>query len=309
MRLSRWGRSSYETDEALAQEAAALRPFVDVLPMHQDAEVITVNSGTRVTADWLQQVPSARLILTTTSGFDHLDVAAILARGIEVARCPLARRDAVAESTIGLMLDGLRAHAVLRTAGQRGEWVRAQLPTFRMRQLRDCRVGVVGLGVIGQQVARLLQNFGAEVWGTDPRGIPSNIQPASLPQLLAECDVVTLHCRLGRGSRQLIDREQLSNARADLVLINTARGDILDVHAAMDALSEKRLAYLGIDVFPREPWPDMARSAYLPASLLPHAAGYHDGLMAHLAQELAETVAQWCAGRGPVHPVTRADID
>jgi phosphoglycerate dehydrogenase-like enzyme len=302
MRVSRWGWSSYETTEALAAEAARLMSVVEVLPPRSDAEVVTVNSGTRVNAELLDQIPSARLVLTTTSGYDHLDLSALRQRGIAAGRCPLARRDAVVESSLGLLLDGLRSHAPLRHASEHGRWARNELPHLQMRLLSGARVGVVGLGVIGRRMAEVLQLLGAEVFGTDPAGVPDGVHATSLADLIDRCDAVTVHCRLEASSTQLIDAERIGRCRG-LVLVNTSRGHVVDVPAAMEAVKSGKLHYLGLDVFPREPWPDLGESAHPSVVFLPHAAGFHRNLTQAIASELEQSVAAFAAGAPLPHPV------
>lgn len=302
MRVSRWGWSSYETDEALAREAARLSDWVEVCGRRQDAEILTVNSRTRVDAALLEQAPSARLVLTTTSGYDHLDLDALRARGIQAARCPIARRDAVVESALGLILEGLRSHGPLAAAASEGRWARSALPSLGMRTLRGARVGVVGLGVIGRAMAEVLTSLGARVWGHDPAGGPLGLERVELRRLVSESDVVTLHCRLEPGSRRLVGAELLARARG-LVLVNTARGDLLDVDAAVAAVDAGHLHALGLDVFPEEPWPRLAASRHDRITYLPHAAGFHVGLMAAVADELVQATAAFVAGRPVPHRV------
>ena len=300
--LSRWGRSPYETDAAIAAETARLSAHVDVLPMHEDAEIIVVTSKDPIGAAELARMPSARLVLTTTSGFDHLDLPALAARGVRAARSPMARRDAVVDAALGLILAGLRGFGPLDAAAREGVWARRALPGLGMRTLRASRVGIVGLGVIGRRMATVLQALGAEVWGHDPAGVPPGVEAAPLATLLARCDAVTLHCRLERGSRGLIGPAELAACRPELVLVNTARGDVLDARAAVSHLAAGGLHFLGLDVFPTEPWPELDRTVGLPGyRALPHAAGYHDGLSAAVADELVAAVAAHVAGQPLPH--------
>jgi len=299
MRVSRWGWSSYETEAALSAEAQRLSTHVAVAPRRSDAEILTVNSGTRVDAALLDQAPSARLVLTTTSGFDHLDLDVIRARGIVAGRCPMARRDAVVESALGLLLDGLRCHRPLTTASRAGRWARSDLPALGMRLLGGATVGVVGFGVIGKRMVQVLELLGATVVVHDP-----GVHPASVPldTLARTCDAVTLHCRLEPGSRRLIDDAWLSNARG-LVLVNTARGDIVDVDATPGHLDAGHLSYLGLDVFPTEPWPRLEASQHPRVAYLPHAAGFHVGLNTAVATELEAAVEAFVAGDPIPHRV------
>lgn len=303
MRFSRWGRSAYETDASLAHEARQVSAYLTPVGPSRDAEVVAVNSGTTVGAAFLAKVPSLRLLITTTSGFDHLDLAALHSAGVTVARAPLARRDAVVDSALGLLLQGLRAHGPLDAASAGGRWARTELPELSMRTLRGARIGVVGLGVIGRRMADLLGVLGATVVGCDPAGLPASVGEASLEEMLSSCDGVTLHCRLEPGSDRLVDRAALAHTHPGLVLVNTARGGSLDVDAAVERVQEGRLGFLGVDVFPEEPWPRLSQATHPRVCFLPHAAGYHDGLPAAVADAVKTAVAAFVAGEPQPHPV------
>lgn len=295
MRLSRWGRSAYDTEAHWAREAAQLADLVDVRPPHTDAEVIVVNSKTRVDAAFLTKTPSARIVVTSTSGYEHLDLPAIAARGMRAARLPEVRRDAVVEASLELILTGLRQTDALVAASRDGRWARGDLPHLPIRTLRGARVGLVGLGVIGRAMVPVLRAFGAAVVGTDPAGLPSGVGSLPLEAMVQTCDVVSLHASMRPQDRGLVGAQLLANARPGLVLVNTARGGLVDVDAAVAALQAGRLAALGVDVFPDEPWPRL-RDAGLPNVVFtPHSAGWHGGLPDQVTAGLRRLLA---AARG-----------
>jgi phosphoglycerate dehydrogenase-like enzyme len=293
----------------MAAERQRLSAWVEVLGMHEDAEVIVVTSKNPIGEAELARMPSARLVLTTTSGYDHLDLPALQARGIRAGRSPLARRDAVVDAALGMLLHGLRAFGPLRAAAREGRWARRELPHLGMRQLRDSRIGVVGLGVIGRRMAAVLQALGAEVVGHDPAGLPDGVPAMSPVRMLQECDGLTLHCRLEPGSAGLLGAAELAQSNPRLVLVNTARGDVLDARAAVARLAAGGLHALGLDVFPVEPWPELDRVRGLPGYLaLPHAAGYHDRLSELVSDELCAAVEAWVSGRPLPHGLEAAGV-
>lgn len=297
-RWSRWGRSSYERDQDLALEAEALRPWVEVLPPDQDAEIVSVVSKMPVDAAFLERAPSARLVVATTSGYDNLDLDLLRARGVVACRLPEARADAVVETALALLLSGLRRVGPLQEAARAGRWARGELPAFGLRSLAGRPVGVVGLGVIGRKMAGVLRALGAEVHGVDPAGLPEGVVPSDVDAMLSTCDVITLHCDLNNTTKYLFSAERLAAVRPGLVLVNTARGALVDVDAAVEALRAGRLAALGLDVFPREPWPDLGAAAELPNLMLtPHAAGWHVDLPARIREGLVRAVRAWVEGR------------
>ena len=294
---SRWGRSSYERDADLAAEAAALADLITVVGPDADAEIISTPSKLKVDAAFLDRVPSARLVVTTTSGYDHFDLEEMRRRGVVGARLPLARRDAVVESALLLLLAGARRLGPLSAAAREGRWMRGELPGLGLSTLRGARVGVVGLGVIGQRMATVLQVLGAEVWGVDPAGLPDGVRPATVEEIFAACDAVTLHCDLNAASRGFVSAALLATAKPGLHLVNTARGKLMDVDAAVGALDAGRLGSLGVDVFPEEPWPRLAAQQTRDNLFFtPHAAGWHSGLSAALREGLRHAVAAWVRG-------------
>lgn len=303
MRLSRLVWSPYETQADRQAERAELAAHVQVLPDGQDAEILVTTSNLRIDAALLDAHPSARLVLTTTSGHDHVDLAALRARGVAMARLPLVRRDAVVEVSLSLALAGLHRLGQLQARAAAGGWARKELPALGMANLSGARVGLLGLGVIGRRMAEVCALLGAEVWGHDPAGLPAGVRPASPAELVEGCQVLSLHCSLSATSRGLVDARLLEGARG-LVLVNTARGDVLDVDAALAALDEGRLSFLGLDVFPQEPWPRMADVVGRPGLvLLPHAAGFHQGLSRRVREGLVQAVAAFVTGERPVHMV------
>lgn len=296
-RLVRLACSPYETEEDQQAERAALAPLVDLRAPGQDAEILVAPSHVRVDEALLGAYPSVRVVQTTTSGYDHVDRRAAAARGLRLARLPMVRRDAVVEVSLALILRALHRLGELEEAAREGRWARAELPALGMRNLAGARVGLVGLGVIGARMAEVLRGLGAEVWGLDPAGLPQGVRAASLPEMVEACAVLSLHASLDEGSRGLVDGPLLARARG-LALINTARGDLLDVEAALAALRDGRLAFLGLDVFPQEPWPRMALQGEHPGLvLLPHAAGFHRELGRRVREDLLHSIQALLAGQ------------
>lgn len=303
-RVLRWGRSAYETDEALALETGGLaalgcevRRHVGDAPPVEGAQVLVLTSKVRVDAAVLDRSPSLALLLTTTSGYEHIDLEAARARGVAVARCPLARRDAVVDTSLAMGLSLLRGVPGLHRRAEQGVWARGELPARRMRLVRGLPVGVVGRGVIGRAAAAVWRDLGAEVRWCDP-AVPGGV---SWPELCASSALITLHCSLTESSRGMVSAPALAEMAEGTILINTARGGLVDLAALAGA---EHLGGVGLDVFPAEPPPDLAALARRPNTLLmPHAAGYHVGLGEAVAREVVDTVRSWQAGRPLPHPV------
>jgi phosphoglycerate dehydrogenase-like enzyme len=281
MKLLRWGWSEYEQADlpglpdgietiALAGESAPL----------EDADVLVVPSTVRVDRAAAARLRRCKLVVTTTSGFDHVDLEALGSRRIACARLPLARRDAVVETTLGMMLSLTRRLGRLQQAALDGRWERKNLADYGATLLGT--VGVVGVGVIGSRMATVLEAMGARVLRCDPQ-LPAGV---ALGRLLDECDVVTLHCELTPTSRGMIGKDEIGRLRRGAVLLNTARGALLDVEAAVAAVRAGHLAGVGLDVFPEEP-ADLSRYAEPRILVTPHAAGWHPALGAKIAEGVA----------------------
>jgi D-3-phosphoglycerate dehydrogenase len=304
MRLSRWGKSPYETDTDIQQECEALSGLVDVTPEGADADIVVVHSKIPFGAVEHKRAPSVQLLLTTTSGTDHIDLEYLSGVGVRVARLPEARCHAVVDATLGMLIWGLRRMGPMQARARSGSWVRKELPTLAPVGLKGSRVGVVGLGVIGRRVADVLNAFGVEVWGADPAGVPEGVRDASVAEMLGHCDGVTLHCDLNPTSGGLISGNLLAGAHPDLVLVNTARGAIMDVSMAVEMLHGNLLGALAVDVFPQEPWPHMDWVENHPSLMfLPHAAGYHVGLARAIREGLCRAVSAYSSGSSIPHLV------
>jgi len=221
--------------------------------------LIALRERTRFDAAFFERLPSLELIAQTGNHAYHVDVAAATRAGVLIgmASSDLEAMGAVARSTIelafGLMLAVMRRIPQTDQAMRRGEW-----PSFAGRTLAGKKLGIVGLGRIGREVAALARAFGMEIlaWGptlTAERAARSEAQFMELDALLQAADVVTVHLRLSDESRGLLDERRLRLMRAHAVLINTARGAIVDEKALARLLEEGAIAGAGLDVFAAEP--------------------------------------------------------
>lgn len=306
--IALWGSSEHssETDDSrLAARIESLGLVVERLPRGapppRHAHAIVINTKQDVCEAELAAMPQLELVITTTSGYDHIDLDRARARGVTVARCPLARRDAVAETSLAMGLALLRRVPEWTAHARRGNWVRSEVKQRRMPAIRDITVGVVGLGVIGSVAIARWRELGAHVVASDP------LHPR-LPttgELLERVDILTLHCSLTETSRNLLNSESIQRMKRGAIVLNTARGECVDVHALADGLRSGQLGGLGLDVFTPEPPPELVDLATLDNVLLsPHSAGYFDGLNAAIDDEVVATLAAHLAKRplpGRVH--------
>lgn len=218
----------------------------------KDAEVVIV-SNIKIGADILSQCPKLKMLDVAFTGLDHIDLDYCQAHNIEVKNASGYATEGVAELAIGLMLDVYRhitaLDADIRQGGTRNN--------FLGKELRGKRVGIVGTGAIGIRTALLLQCFGCEVvaWSRSQKAdiLAHNIPYVTLEELMSTCDIISLHVPLTKETHHLISRELLEKCKPTAVIINTARGNVVDIDALADLLKAGKLGGAGIDVYEKEP--------------------------------------------------------
>jgi len=204
----------------------------------------------------LQAAVHLKVISKWGTGIDSIDLRAAARLGILVCNTPDAFTDCVADSTLGYILNFARRLFLMDHDVRSGKWIKCDAIT-----LRECTLGVIGVGNIGQAVVRRAVAFGMTVVGFDPVSVPQSfldetgLKLISLPELLQSSDFVTLHCDLNRTSYHLIDRPQLELMKSTAYLVNTSRGPVVNERALVDALRSGRIAGAALDVFETEPLP------------------------------------------------------
>ena len=265
----------------------------DLLPR---ASALLVRSETKVTDALLQKAKSLKLVGRAGVGVDNIDLAAASRRGILVMNVPGANTLAATEHAFALLLALARnipqAHAELKA----GRWKRER---FVGVELAGKTLGVVGLGRIGREVAKRGLAFAMKVVGYDPF-LPQEqihklgIEPASLEDLLAKADFVTLHASLTDGTRHLINAKSLALMKPDARLVNCARGELVDEAALAEALRSGRLKGAALDVFSKEPLPAESPLLALENLLVtPHLGASTEEAQVKVAAELARNVADF----------------
>lgn len=227
----------------------------ELLPALADVEAVLVRSVTRMDAEAIAAGKKLRVIARAGVGLDNVDVDAATKAGVMVVNAPTSNITSAAELTVGLLLATSRNIAPANQALKGGAWKRS---TYGGVELLDKKVGVVGLGRIGQLVAERLRGFGMEVLAYDPyvsvqRAGQVGARLVPLDELLAESDFITVHLPKTPETVGLIGKEALTKVKPTVRVINVARGGIVDEEALAEALREGRVAGAGIDVFTREP--------------------------------------------------------
>ena len=289
-----------DVDRSLHERAAAdgrfeiidhpVRTEEELAAIVRDCEILVTRSFNRVTRRVIESAPRLELIAQGTSGTDNIDHAAARERGIAILNLPGANADAVAELVIGIMIMLTRTVPAYTRELMRGVWNRDDCAT--RHEMRHHRLGIVGLGQVGSRVARLADAFGMRVAAVDPYitdfGVAHRV--SSLEALLHTSDIVTLHVPLTPETRRMIGGPQLALMPRGSILINAARGEVLDQNAALETLRSNHLGGLALDVFDPEPpaggFPDDPRLI-----LTPHIGGCTFEAKSTIGAKLFEKIA------------------
>ena len=215
----------------------------------RDADIIAIGN-LPFPREVLEKCENVKMLAVAFTGLDHVDLKYCEERGIKVQNCAGYATTAVAELTFGLLLDLCRNIGKCDTAARNGG-TKAGLIGF---ELEGRTMGIVGTGAIGARVAKLAAAFGMDViaYSRTP-GKVAGVRYVSLEELLAQADVVSLHVPLTDETRGMIGAEELALMKKTAVLVNTARGPVVDTKALADALNSSRIAGAAIDVFDKEP--------------------------------------------------------
>lgn len=270
----------------------------ELLAALPSADALIVRNRTQVDAALLDSAPRLRVVGRLGVGLDNIDVESCKARGIRVIPATGANARSVAEyvvTTAAMLLRG-----AYQSSGEvvQGKWPRARLSEGR--ETLGKTLGLIGFGDIGRQTAALAQAFGMRVVAHDPMlrdddpvWQRSGVAPRGLDALLAEADAVSLHVPLVPATRHLLDARRLAAMRPGAVLINTARGGVVDEAALAAALREGHLAGAALDVFEREPLPAGSPLDGVPNLVLtPHIGGVTREANARVSMMIAQQVRQ-----------------
>lgn len=231
--------------------------------------VINIRSSSKFTAEVLEKSPGLRLISIWGTGTDNVDLAAAKRRGIRVTNTPGVSAVAVAEHTLALMMTVAKRTLEVDEQVRQGQWPRAMVA-----ELRGKTLGLIGVGAIGREVARLGRGIGMRVigWTFHPKG--EVVEWVSFDEVFRRADVVSVHVRLSTETSDLVRREHFELMKPGAILINTARGGIVNESDLVQALLADRIGGAGLDVFEAEPLPPNSPLMLIRNVVLtPHSAG------------------------------------
>jgi D-3-phosphoglycerate dehydrogenase / 2-oxoglutarate reductase len=281
----------------------------DLIDACRDVEVILASHLETISAAVLGTAQRLRLVIVPFIGTDKIDIAAASRLGILVANSPTPENFvAVAEATIGVSLMLLKRIKHNEAKLRRGEWAKRE---DRGDFLFGKTMGLIGLGRIGTHVARRLAGWDVRLLAADPyvpagRAARLGVTLVDLPTLLAESDIVSLHCTLSDETRAIVGEKELRRMKSTALLVNTARGEVVDEEAVARALNEGWIAGAAVDAFAKEPLPaDHCYRTVDPERLIltPHNIAHSEaGRRANLRLALDQILA---VGRGeaPEHTV------
>jgi D-3-phosphoglycerate dehydrogenase len=255
-------------------------------------DALIVRGRTKLTPAVFAAGEQLRVIGRAGVGVDNIDLAAARAHGVAVVNSPLATSLAVAELTLGLMLALARALPQADGGLKRGQWLKKSLMGV---ELHGKTLGVIGMGNIGRAVAQRASAFGMAILGYDPL-IPADeiqrrgAQPASLPDLYGQADMITLHVPLTAETHGMIDRTALSAMQRGVRLICTARGGLIDESALLEALESGQVGGAALDVFAQEPPGASPLVTHPRVVATPHIGAQTEEAQTRAAEDIASEV-------------------
>ncbi len=275
-----------------------LPPSRDQLATHAtDVQGLLCLLTDRVDADLIAGCPQLRAISNYAVGYDNVDIAAARQRGIEVGNTPDVLTEATADLTFALLLAAARRLPDAAAAVRDGDWLTWEPAQFLGRDVQGATLGIIGLGRIGRAVAARAQGFAMTVLHTGRDGV-------ALEELLERSDFVSIHCPLTAQTRHMIDAAALARMRPTAILINTARGPIVDQAALTQALNSGTIAGAALDV--TEPEPPHTEDPLLGAPnlvLVPHIGSATHTARERMADMAVENLLAALAGHAMPHGV------
>jgi len=268
----------------------------------RDAEGLLCLLTDRIDAAFLEGCPRLRVISSCSVGLDHVDLEAATRRGIPVGYTPGVLAETTADLAFALLLAAARRIVEADGFLREGRWTwehRWDPDGFLGRDVYGATLGVIGLGAIGRAVAARARGFGMRVlgWSRTPREL-EGVEPVELSELLAEAQFVSVHVALTPETRGLLDAAALARMREDAILVNTARGGIVDEAALAAALRGGRLAAAALDVFAREPLDPASPLLDAPNLVLtPHIGSASVATRSRMAELAVENLVAGLEGR------------
>jgi D-3-phosphoglycerate dehydrogenase len=283
--------------------SAAPRPTREELA---ETEILVIRSRTKIDKELLANAPKLKMVVTATSGFDHIDLVETSARDLKVMFTPNANAASAAELTWALVLACARRVTEAHRAVKAGDWKRESLIG---RELSGKTYGVIGLGRIGSRVARIALAFGMKVIAFDPYKDDEDFERVgatrvSLEELLRLADVVSVHVPATSETERMLNAVLLESMNRSAIFVNTSRGSVVTERDLIQALSEHWIAACGLDVFEREPLARDSRLLSFPNVVVsPHLGATTTEAFSQASQDAAEKVRAFAASGSVSDPL------
>lgn len=270
-----------------------------------DAEILSTFIYSRIGPDELNALPKLKLLATRSVGTNHIDLAACRERGVIVCNVPDYGSHVIAEHVFALLLGTLRH---IHEGDARVEGGVFDYRGLRGMALRGKTLGIIGTGKIGRRAAQIAHGFGMTILAVDPCKTIElidllGVRYVSLEELLAQSDILTLHIPLTPQTEHLINGKQIVTMRDGVILVNTARGELIDSQALLDALRSGKIAYALLDVLEHEKdfqW-NKELIGHPRVITTPHIAFYADDSMRNMYMDCFRSIEQWSGGKEVEH--------
>jgi len=232
------------------------------------ADIVLVRSATKATKEYLDQAKNLKMIIRGGVGIDNIDVEYAKSKGIAVHNTPEASSIAVAELAFAMMLAIQRNIVMAHNTTKNGDWIKKQL---KGKELYKKTLGLIGIGLIGTEVAKRAQAFGMNVIAHRKSDKPSDYAKiVDLDELLSKSDIISLHTPITEETKGMINKNTIAKMKDGVVIINTARGKLIVDEDLADALKSGKVRYAGIDVYHAEPPKDSPLLKVDNVLLIPH---------------------------------------
>jgi lactate dehydrogenase-like 2-hydroxyacid dehydrogenase len=262
------------------------------------------DTACKIPGDLMARFPKLELVASFGVGYDHMDVKWAAAHNVVLTNTPDVLTEEVADTALGLLLCTVREFPQAERYLRAGKWLERNYPLTKAT-LRNRTVGMVGMGAIGQAIARRLAAFGVPVvyHTRKPRRDVNYLHCPSLIEMARAVDILMVIVPGGAGTANLINAEVLDALGPDGILINMARGSVVDEPALIKALQDKRIMAAGLDVFAKEPDVPQELIAMDNVVLFPHLGSASVYTREKMDQLVVDNIAAWAAGKPPLTPV------
>jgi lactate dehydrogenase-like 2-hydroxyacid dehydrogenase len=280
-----------------ADRAAALRAAAP------DIRGVASTGAQRIDAAFLDLFPRLEIVANLGVGYDHIDVAAARARGVVVTNTPGVLVDEVADAAMGLLLCAVRQLPQADSFVRRGDWAKGPFPLSA--SLKGRVLGVLGLGDIGRAIARRAEAFGLKIayHNRSRRDDVPYVYVASPVELAEACDILVVAAPGGPQTRHIVGARVVEALGPEGILVNVARGSLVDTAALIAALQQGKIQTAALDVFETEPGVPLELRAMPQVVLAPHIGSASVATREAMADLVVENLASWASGAGAVTPV------